>query len=390
MNLEVEWIKDNVKFNCIEEGHILAEVRNTPDFQTDFWSYSKKFLESANAVIAHILQAGDHTKNDIWFFPVSYMYRQSLELALKSIASKHITDKDKLHNFIRDVGHNLIECFNGVKGLLINNGYDMNSYEIRWLVSFLSDISRVDEQSDMFRYPFSKKMTDFFPEQIHINLKALGINMNAAHEVLESLLTNETKTLNTDYPPKLLLEGGTYLEQSVLGWNFKAEFFPYVEGYMKVANYLRNEIKETLNTNDHFIPMCYLYRNGIELSLKRIFFEDINYDEKMLTKLYKKSHSVQKIWNLIKQDILDANKHDKTFVNAEIYIKELHKADNTSSTFRYPVDKDLNLHFSEKKTFNVTNISSFFNQLFTFLDGVDAHLSHINEANIDIQEYYRD
>lgn len=56
------------------------------------------------------------------------------------------------------------------------------------------------------------------------------------------------------------------------------EHFPYVLGYRDAGKVLKAKIDECVKANDLqtrsalFMPMCYCYRNGLELSLKKIWY----------------------------------------------------------------------------------------------------------------------
>lgn len=52
-----------------------------------------------------------------------------------------------------------------------------------------------------------------------------------------------------------------------------------------------------------FFPMCYVYRNAIELALKRLIIEDSYIDEYSALKIAKKKkHSILGLWNSIKDE----------------------------------------------------------------------------------------
>jgi hypothetical protein len=392
LNLNNYWPRDIADFEYVgEESLHVLKVQNSDDIQIEFYSYSKNFFEAANILISHALETTEIRKKDFWFFPIVYLYRQSLELLLKSIAFKYIIDIDDRKNFISRVRHNLKHAFEEIKVFVKDEGLDLSVREIEWLEKYLTDISSIDEQSDMFRYPFNINMKDYFTEQIHINLKALGVNMNNAYEILTDILNKEVKNIEfLVYPPILLINGGGYYEQSVIGWKFnKVNFYPYIEGYMESADYLCKIIKEKQNSDNLFLPMCYLYRNGIELALKRILIEDCQFDyDTALNILRKKKHSILGLWNSIKQEIqLNSNSQDddNTLINVELYINQLHNIDITSDKFRYPVDKFFNLHFNVETKYDVVNVSTFFNELFSFLDAVDSMLSYINDIKAELE-----
>jgi hypothetical protein len=126
------------------------------------------------------------------------------------------------------------------------------------------------------------------------------------------------------------------------------------------------------------MPMCYLYRNAIELGLKRIIIEDSSTidTEKALKICKKKKHSILGLYNSIKPE-LDAhdNGTDTTLQDVYKYINSFHDIDTTSDKFRYPCDNDLNVHFKDSTKLDIDNVASCFEELITFLDGASHMLS---------------
>ncbi len=393
----VNWPKKDADFEFVAKDslHVL-KVMNSENLQREFFQYAKNFMSAANVLTNHALSSIEHTKRDFGFFAIVYLYRQSLELMLKSIAFKYIININDRKEYIGKVRHNLKFAFDEILELINKDELNMSLNEFDWLNEYLTNISVVDEQSDLFRYPIKMNMQGSFTNEIHINLKALGVNMNNAYSLLEGILYQEIVDKKFSvFEPVLLIEGGSYFEKSVIWSRFgkEYEFYPYVKGYMEGADHLFSLIREDLEKDYFFLPMCYLYRNGIELALKRILIEGCQYDSVSATKIMrKKKHSILGIWNSVKEDIVsnsNAPAGDITISNVELYINQLHnKIDQTSTRFRYPVDKDLKFHFEKEEKYDLLNIYSYFNDLFTFLDSVDGMLSQIKEYQAEMRDYY--
>lgn len=381
----MNWPRKKANFKFLGEESIYVKVQNSDHIQKEFYNYSENFILAANLLINHALETNENRKKDFWLFGIVYLYRQSLELILKSIAFKYITDENDRKGFIGKVRHNLKYAYDEICILVHADDVDLSANEKKWLDEYLADISDLDEQSDMFRYPFDIRMTAFFKEQTHINLRALGTNMNTAYKMLTVIL-NTVKNVKhgelIEYKPVFLINGGSYNDQGVIWKGFNTGFYPYIEGYMESADYLFKMIKE--NQKDYlFLPMCYMYRNGIELALKRILVEDCQFDyQTAAKKLKNRKHSIEGLWNVIKDHIVsrsNAPDDNTTLINVEPYIRQLHNIDTTSDKFRYPIDKFLNLHFKKVIKFDVANVSLCFNELFEFLDAVNGMLSYQNE-----------
>lgn len=386
------WPRKKGNFKFLDKMNSpLIELKNSDVVEQEFYIYSKNFMSAANLLVNHVLKINENSKKDFWLFSITYLYRQSLELILKSIAFKYITMQNDREKFIGRVRHNLKDAYNEISVLIQAEDIKLKKSDWEWLEAFLSDISENDEQSDMFRYPFSIKMTAFFLEQTHINLKVLGANMNTAYKMLNIILHRPEEVDRTDlikFEPSFLVSNGSYYEQAVIWKNFKNNFYPYIQGYMESGNFLNEIIKD--NRNDYlFLPMCYMYRNGIELALKRILVEDCQFDyQTAANKMKNKKHSIEGLWNVIKSHIIlrsDVPDDNSTIIDVELYIKQLHNLDITSDKFRYPIKKNLEFHFDKKVRFDVTNVSLCFNELFTFLDAVDSMLSHQNDILAEME-----
>lgn len=396
MDFHIIWPRNTADFDYINTDSLnIIEINSCTELHIEFYRYSKSFNLAANDLVEHMINTAEIRKLDLWFFAMVYLYRQSLELMLKSIAFQNIKEKSARKNFISDTRHNLKACFEEIskESNIVNH---LSAIEANWINEYLFDITLIDEQSDLFRYPFNNKMESYFEEQTHINIIALYENMNVAYSILKKLYKKyPAETINISFEPKLLIYGGEYYGQSIIGWKYESlAFYPFIEGYIESANYIHDFIVKNIKNNELFFPMCYLYRNGIELSLKRILIEDCNINTNKAAKIIrKKKHSVLGLWNSIKDEIVsnaNATEDDKTLQNVEKYINQLHILDQTSDKFRYPVDKNLNMHFQTIKKFDISNVSLCFKELFSFLDAADSMLSQIREFEADMEREMRD
>ncbi|MDA2480292.1 hypothetical protein ACS2TZ_28070 [Bacillus cereus group sp. Bce025] len=388
------WPRNNANFKEIGNNTDILKLQNTKSIEEEFKLYSNYFLEAANRVTIYTLESNSNRYKDCWFFSIVYLYRQSLELLLKSIAFKYVQNHNKRIELIKNVKHNLKDCFDEINTYCKQNGLVLENKLFNWINNYLVDISTIDEQSDIFRYPFNIHMQEYFTEQTHINLKALAINMNTAYEILKELYNEKiTNNVQLRYEPKLIISSGEYWEFSVIGNKFNHgsfEFYPFIIGYMETGNYLYQLIEGDINKKSLFLPMSYMYRNGIELALKRLIIDDCDLSiETAAKKIKNKKHSVQGLWNIINKYIIESdNVHDEdeTLDYVGNYISQLHNIDHTSSKFRYPVNKELDFHFPKPEKLSIENFSLCFNELYSFLDAVDSMLTYYRDSH-DYEQY---
>ncbi|MEY2372149.1 hypothetical protein [Lysinibacillus capsici] len=389
-----------IKNGIVDENKIIM-IHNSNNLKEDFYTYATNFRQSAWLVANEMVEGNDISKLDTMFFPLTFLYRHSLELILKAIAFKYIENSDERMLFLEKTFHNLssileiIEPF--IKELIMANkdGY-------QWVKQFLSSMSVVDKESDSFRYPFrickdeitkSLRVERVFEKQNHINLINLVNKMEITFGILESYYVGDKTEINEyeSFNPIFLEEGGTYYGQSVVGFRYnRADFYLYTCAYERTANHLYTKLNtESNKVESLFFPLCYLYRNALELSLKDIVFE-LYPSGKALELIVDKKHSVWKLWDCIEKGVKEHSsslENDGIILNYRNLIRELHDYDATADKFRYPIDKRLKPYFELKKRYNVESFNSFFNEILGFLSGVSSMISHHNEM---LAEYERE
>ena len=137
-----------------------------------------------------------------------------------------------------------------------------------------------------------------------------------------------------------------------------------------------------------FMPMCYLYRNAVELGLKRLIIEDSHIgNSKALKIVRKKKHSILGLWNSIADEIKEyanAPEDDTTLNDSQRYIQTFHNFDQSSDLFRYPCNQNMEPYFLDEKKFDIENVASCFEELCNFLDGVDGMLSAVQDYEAEM------
>lgn len=392
----------------------IVKVLTPTDLANTLFEYAECFYRAAHITTEFILSEKhpDIGKLDTYFFSIAFLYRHCLELGLKAIGFQFVHDKEDRKTFVKDTCHNL--------SMILSEFEEKTSLkrpedEIEWLRKYFADLSQKDRDSDSFRYPFHivwesgdwecegrfiiKKI---FDEQTHIDLIKFANKFEAAYEIIRKWYKNDSADAVEwrDALPVFIETGGHYYAQSVVGYKYKrADFYPYTKAYLETANYLKwymknetdsgnNEYKEQL-----FLPMCYLYRNCVELSLKTIWFEETSENFQTKCKLmldYK--HSIAGMWNRIKPYVLEySNGTDNPeYIDIiEDYCMQVHTFDSDANKFRYPMSKNMQVYFSHNKRFDFMETGDFFEALNNILDGIDSALNYMNEVRAEMEaEYY--
>lgn len=391
--IDYKWVRPDMDLYHIGGNNkYLMTVANSGNLETDFYVYSQSFYEAADNVIHYLgeeaAEKQDIAKLDLWYFAMVYLYRQSLELLLKAGIFQTITDNVDRKNIVGNIRHDLKQAYKKlieVKGLSISDNENG-----KWLMDYLSDFSRIDRESDMFRYPFGNNLKMLFDRQTNISLVATHDNMNKAFSIIKGIYdTGDILEQEIEaYEPHLIIEGGHYYQQSVVGYKYSQHaFYPYYSSYEEVGNFLKGVIMAEKKAN-LFMPMCYLYRNAIELGLKRLIIEDSHIDNSKALKIVrKKKHSILGLWNSIADEIKEyanAPEDDTTLNDSQQYIQTFHNFDQCSDLFRYPCNKNMEPYFLDEKKFDIENVASCFEELCNFLDGVDGMLSAVQDYEAEM------
>lgn len=401
----MKWPRKGARLDEVKNGALaIVHVKANTNLVESFYEYSKNYKYVAHLVTKYILEGDDISKLDTYFFPLAFLYRHSLELILKSIGFKYIDNKAA---FIKETFHNLSEIFKQLESY-IESITSKDNEMLEWLKKFLDDISTKDKESDSFRYPFKivtnsgtffgnkYELKGVFEEQTYIDLLKFVKKFEIAYTILDSYYCEESLEVREykEYSPIFIEEGGYYYAQCVVGYAYsRNNFYPYTKAYVETGSYIKEFIEKNPKEKDKlFLPMCYLFRNGIELGLKEIWFEDCAMDYQTKCKrLLKKNHKIQGLWNLIIEDIIrNANvaDNDDTMEVVGEYIDQLHKFDLTADKFRYPTDKYLEFHFIHPKELDCVTVGQFFEELAGFLNAVDNIISVNNDFKAEIRGEY--
>ena len=391
--MDYKWIRPDMNLYHIGgSSKYIITVANSGNLDADFYEYAQNFYEAAETVIHYLGEEAaenqDIAKLDLWYFATVYLYRQSLELLLKASIFQTVTDTTDRKDIIGQIRHDLKQSFEKlieVRGLTIDENENA-----KWVLDYLADISRIDKESDMFRYPFGSNFKALFEKQTHISLVATHDNMNKAYMVIKEIYdvgAFSTKDYEA-YSPQLIIEGGHYYQQSVVGYKYsRNSFYPYFSSYSEVGNFLKDKII-TQRKSNLFMPMCYLYRNAVELGLKRVIVEDSHIDNAKAIKVtQKKKHSILGLWNSIADEIKEyanAPDDDTTLEDTQQYIQTFHDFDQSSDLFRYPCNKNMKPYFLSARKFDIENVASCFEELCNFLDAVDSMLSEIKDYEAEM------
>lgn len=391
----------------------IVRVNAPEELSEALFEYAESFFEAAHMITEFILSAErpDIGKLDTYFFSIAFLYCHCIELGLKAVGFQYIHDILERERFVKDTRHNLSAILSEVEQ---RTSFTRPIEEVEWLRDYFADLSKMDRESDLFRYPFHivweqddwgwesrfviKKI---FDEQTHIDLVKFANKFEAAHEIIKKWYQKDTSRAEEwrEVTPVFIETGGYYYAQSVVGYKYsRAEFYPFTKAYLETANYLKWYMKKetdagNLDYNGRlFLPMCYLYRNCVELGLKTIWFEETGEDFQEKCKLMlDKKHSIAGMWNKIKPYVLEYSEGTETpeYIDViEDYCMQVHRLDSDANKFRYPMSNSMQRYFSRNKRFDFIETGDFFEELNNILDGIDGEMNYINEIKAEMEAEY--
>lgn len=399
---------------CDKHSKYRVRVLAPTNLSETLFNYAEDFFEAAHKITEFILgeERPDIGKLDTYFFSIAFLYRHCMELGLKAIGFQVVQKREDREQFVKSTRHNLLEILSFVEQ---KNPSTRAKEEMEWIRSYFADLSQKDRESDSFRYPFHIvwesgnwesegrfEIKKIFDEQTNIDLVKFANKFEAAYEIIRKWYRKdpeyavEWKTLN----PVFIETGGYYYAQSVVGYKYRrADFYPYTKAYLETANYLKWLMKEKRNSGcfdyeEHlFLPMCYLYRNCAELSLKTIWFEEIGEDfQGKCKEMLDNKHSIAGMWKLIKPYVLEYSQgtDDPEYIDViEDYCLQVHSIDSDANKFRYPMSNNMQVYFSHNKWFDFLQTGDFFEALNNILDSIDGMLNQINEIKAEIEAEYK-
>ena len=374
------WVEDNRSFYDCNKGTTIIWKRK---YDEDLYQMSKAFLLCASYATEDIVkEEHNNAKYDMWFLACVYMFRQSIELILKSLVSRTISKRHDFEVALAEDKHDLIKLWTRYKDNA--DSLVVSFDEQMWIQEYLDSIEAVDRNSTLFRYPFK----DDFLKQYNndfLDICEMGNSLLNAYAILDkeykgvadiSIYEIDT-SLNYDF---LIFAshgfGNCQLWESPWGDGFHKQ----VEGYSEVAEFIYEKYKQE-SKDEYIFPMLFLLRNAIELSLKRLLFAKvINGVEQKWIRKTRNSHSLKELWGAVNVMVRNyANEHgeDLHYLDClESSIQELNTIDKNGDVFRYPFDYNLSYRF-DGQIIDVDNVFEFMAGVFNILDGCSSMLDNI-------------
>lgn len=149
----------------------------------DEWGiYADGYKDAANILVKQVEKRSEGALQDTLVYPIVFLYRQYLELAIKGLLkdARRLQDIDEplpMHHRIYDLWG---ECRALLKEISPGDSEDA----LDQITRLLKEFSTVDPTSEAFRYPHNKKGKPSLEGMTHINLRVLRETMDGISNLL--------------------------------------------------------------------------------------------------------------------------------------------------------------------------------------------------------------
>lgn len=181
--------------------------------------------------------------------------------------------------------------------------------------------------------------------------------------------------------------GNCYLWQGISDEGFHVK----VTGYSEVIDYVYQN--QNITNEDKLYPLIFMFRNTIELCLKRLFYSRV--DNGVPLKVFnskRKSHYIKKdLWKNVKPVIVqyanDSGEDLTTIDIVESLLDEINTLDKNGDNFRYPTSYSLEYRFDDK-ILDIINVYAYLKAIINFLDSCDSMLDAIADYENEMRAEY--
>lgn len=390
MNIDLYSIAESSSFYYVKNELHKIEIKWSKNICNDLKDLSKSYFDSAYEICLEIVEndINDNEKYDMWFLPCVYLFRQSIELIIKAGLAQIIKSKPKLQEGLLRGKHNLVVLFEIYRENI--DIINLDEAEQSWIEKYLKSIEVVDENSDLFRYPFNDDFLSQYRNEF-LDIADIGNRFILCHSILNKCFFKEIYEDNEEIfkeAPKFLSLASNginncYLWESPWGDSFHKQII----GHSNTGEYLFDKYMKTKESK-YVYPVIFLLRNAIELALKRLIYVQtrVKVPDSKVRKI-RNTHLLYKdLWKNIKPVLIyyaEISGEDLQQLEiAEKYIKEISSIDKNGDMFRYPFSYSFEYRFNNK-IIDFENVYIYLQSIFSFLDGCDGMLDNIKEYEND-------
>lgn len=335
----------------------------------------------------------DNVKSDMWFLTGIFLVRHSLELGLKALSCRVFSRKRDIENAFEECCHDVSMLYKKYTNTRLEKY--LTDEEEEWLTKYLDSLEEVDKKSDMFRFPFEDEFLSKYRDKF-LNNVDIANNLLQCFALVKKCIEKGIVLKEDEFDSKLKPEffvfashgiGNCYLWQRISDEGFHVK----VTGYSEVIDYVYQN--QNITNEDKLYPLIFMFRNTIELCLKRLFYSRV--DNGVPLKVFnskRKSHYIKKdLWKNVKPVIVkyanDSGEDLTTIDIVESLLDEINTLDKNGDNFRYPTSYSLEYRFDDK-ILDIINVYAYLKAIINFLDSCDSMLDAIADYENEMRAEY--
>lgn len=388
------WIANGNKIDDISNMHDVITFDWSGNRSDDYINLSESFYGAAQIIITEIIENfRDNAKCDQWFFPAFYLYRQAIELLCKGLLITVVPKRD-ITAKLTTYKHNIIDLFCEYCNTV--SYVPLISDEISWINSYLSELEKIDRESNLFRYPIKDGCLNYFKDDF-LDIVNMANSIDQCYSIIFKCVESKHDPLKysihldmTLKPHVLFFASHGFGNCMLYSSPWDEGYYPHIKGYSDIAFFLLEKLQKS---HWSFLPIAFLIRHAIELALKCMLLSrtETNVDEHT-QHCKRRSHVLHKdLWKSIRNMVehyADAMGYDLKLVQlADTYLQELSALDKNGDKFRYPTNYGLEYHLQLKRI-DYYQAVYWLISIFNFVSGCSDMLDVAYEYECDMRAEY--
>ncbi len=388
------WPSEDMDFWKINGEKTAITIKWSKNCFEDYKELSYHFYECGYKTFIDVIESEhNNVKSDMWFLTGIFLLRHSLELGLKSLLCRVLPRK-------RDIQDSFEECCHDVSMLFkkyIDTGRErfLTNEETEWLTIYLDSLEEVDKKSDMFRFPFENDFLSKYRDKFLDNVDVANNLLQAfalVKKCMEKGIISEVDKFDQNLKPEFFVFashglGNCFLWQKISDKGFHVK----ITGYTEVIDYIYKN--QQISNKVKLYPLIFMFRNTIELCLKRLFYSRVN--DGVPLKVFnskRKSHYIKKdLWKNVKPVIvkyaIDSGENLAIIDIVEKLLDEIDSIDKNGDNFRYPTSYSLEYRIDNKEL-DLSNVYTYLKAIINFLEGCNSMLDAIADYESEMEAEY--
>lgn len=388
------WPSEDMDFWKINGEKTAITIKWSKNCFEDYKELSYHFYECGYKTFIDVIESEhNNVKSDMWFLTGIFLLRHSLELGLKSLLCRVLPRK-------RDIQDSFEECCHDVSMLFkkyIDTGRErfLTNEETEWLTIYLDSLEEVDKKSDMFRFLFENDFLSKYRDKFLDNVDVANNLLQAfalVKKCMEKGIISEVDKFDQNLKPEFFVFashglGNCFLWQKISDKGFHVK----ITGYTEVIDYIYKN--QQISNKVKLYPLIFMFRNTIELCLKRLFYSRVN--DGVPLKVFnskRKSHYIKKdLWKNVKPVIvkyaIDSGENLAIIDIVEKLLDEIDSIDKNGDNFRYPTSYSLEYRIDNKEL-DLSNVYTYLKAIINFLEGCNSMLDAIADYESEMEAEY--